>query len=306
MTDSTLSKPRRGDGGGFPATVPDGAETAVLSALAEDMGDGDITTLGTVPPEAEFEGTFTAKSPGVVAGLAVARLTFSLLDKNVTFTPLAADGETVAAGRVIATVRGPGRAILSGERTALNFLQRMSGIATLTRRFAEAVRGTSAVILDTRKTAPGLRLFDKWAVRVGGGRNHRFGLYDMALIKDNHITAAGSITRAVAGVRAADDRKRPIEVEVKNLEELQEALALLPDRIMLDNMTPDQMTAAVQVAAGRVPLEASGNVTLDTVKTIAATGVDYISVGLLTHSAAALDISLLLRNTPEKHPSPGA
>lgn len=288
------------------AAIPEGAEAAVRAALAEDMGDGDITTLGTVPPGAEFEGTFTAKAAGVVAGLAVAGLAFALLDRTVRFTPLAEEGEAVAAGRVIATVRGNGRAILSGERTALNFLQRMSGIATLTRKFTEAVRGTPAVILDTRKTAPGLRLFDKWAVRMGGGQNHRFGLYDMALIKDNHITAAGSITRAVAGVRAVDDRKRPIEVEVKNMAELAEALALLPDRIMLDNMTPAQMRAAVAFTAGRVPLEASGNVSLDTVKEIAATGVDCISVGLLTHSAQALDISLLLRNTAEKGPSPGA
>ncbi|MDX9817314.1 MAG: carboxylating nicotinate-nucleotide diphosphorylase [Desulfococcus multivorans] len=282
--------------------MPEGAAAVVLAALSEDMGDGDITTLGTVPPEAAFTGTFTAKEAGVVAGLAVAGLTFSLLDDTVTFDARISDGETVRAGQIIAEVRGSGRAILSGERTALNFLQRMSGIATLTHRFTEAVKGTSAVILDTRKTAPGLRLFDKWAVRLGGGRNHRFGLYDMALIKDNHITAAGSITRAVAGVRAADDRKRPIEVEVKDLTELQEALALLPDRIMLDNMTPDQMRTAVRIAAGRVPLEASGNVTPDTVKDIAATGVDCISVGMLTHSAKALDISLLIRNIPPIHP----
>lgn len=288
------------------AALPEGAEAVVRAALAEDMGDGDITTLGTVPPEAEFEGTFTAKGPGVVAGLAVAGLTFALLDPNIMFTPLAEEGEAVVAGRIIATVQGNGRAILSGERTALNFLQRMSGIATLTRKFTEAVRGTPAVILDTRKTAPGLRLFDKWAVRMGGGQNHRFGLYDMALIKDNHITAAGSITRAVAGVRAADDRKRPIEVEVKNMAELAEAIALLPDRIMLDNMTPAQMRTAVAFTAGRVSLEASGNVSLDTVKEIAATGVDCISVGLLTHSVRALDISLLLRNPAEKGPSSGA
>jgi nicotinate-nucleotide pyrophosphorylase (carboxylating) len=297
MTDNNMSGPRRGDGGdNIPDPMPEGAKAAVLSALAEDMGDGDITTRGTVPPEAEFQGTFTAKEPGVVAGLAVAELTFSLLDEGVKFISLVADGDPVAAGRVIAEVRGPGRAILSGERTALNFLQRMSGIATLTRRFTEAVRNTSAVILDTRKTAPGLRLFDKWAVRLGGGQNHRFGLYDMALIKDNHITAAGSITRAVAGVRAADSRKRPIEVEVKNIEELQEALALRPDRVMLDNMTVAQMQAAVQLTAGRIPLEASGNVALENVADIAATGVDYISVGGLTHSARALDISLLLKN----------
>lgn len=296
MMENLMSGTSYNDGGIPPDPMPQGAKAAVLAALAEDMGDGDITTRGTVPRQAAFLGTFTAKEPGVVAGLAVAGLAFSLLDESVKFVPLVADGDPAAAGRVIAEVRGPGWAILSGERTALNFLQRMSGIATLTRRFTEAVKGTSAVILDTRKTAPGLRIFDKWAVRLGGGRNHRFGLYDMALIKDNHITAAGSITRAVSGVRAADGRKRPIEVEVKNMEELQEALALLPDRIMLDNMTVDQMRAAVRLTAGRVPLEASGNVALENVADIAATGVDYISVGLLTHSARALDISLLLRS----------
>jgi nicotinate-nucleotide pyrophosphorylase (carboxylating) len=182
--------------------------------------------------------------------------------------------------------------VLSGERVALNFLQRMSGIATLTRRFVEAVRGTRAAILDTRKTVPGLRVLDKWAVRLGGGQNHRMGLYDMALIKDNHIAAVGSITEAVARVRAGDVRRRPIEVEVTTLAELQEALALGVDRIMLDNMSCDQMRAAVRITAGRVPLEASGGVHLDTVQAIAATGVDLISTGAITHSVAAQDISL--------------
>jgi len=220
------------------------------------------------------------------------RLTFAQLDARVQITPLVADGDSVPAGRTIATIAGPGRALLSGERVALNFLQRMSGIATLTRRFVDAVRGTSAVILDTRKTAPGLRLFDKWAVRLGGGQNHRFGLYDMALIKDNHIAAAGGITEAVKRVRKGDGRKRAIEVEVCTLAELREAVALNVDRILLDNMTPDEMAEAVRLAAGRVPLEASGNVTPENVAAVAATGVDYISVGMLTHSVRALDVSL--------------
>ncbi len=305
MTEAIPMDVRRDKNCDAPA-MPEEAAAAVRAALAEDIGDGDITTIGTVPPEAEFRGTFTAKSPGVIAGLAVAGRAFSLLDDTVIFTPRAADGDIVAAGRVIAEVRGPGGAILSGERTALNFLQRMSGIATLTRRFVDAVQGTSAVILDTRKTAPGLRIFDKWAVRLGGGQNHRFGLFDMALIKDNHITAAGTITLAVAGVRAACGRNTPIEVEVRNLAELEEALALAPDRIMLDNMTPDQMRAAVRLTAGRVPLEASGNVSLDTVKAIAATGVDCISVGMLTHSAAAMDISLLIERIAPADNTPGA
>jgi nicotinate-nucleotide pyrophosphorylase (carboxylating) len=266
----------------------------IRRALREDIGDGDVTTRCTVPAQMLLAGRFIAKEAGIVAGLEVARLTFAMLDENVEFTPHVADGECVAAGQVIATVRGPGRALLGGERVALNFLQRMSGIASLARSFATAVQGTQAVILDTRKTAPGLRLLDKWAVRLGGAQNHRSGLYDMVLIKDNHIAAVGGITQAVERVRARDRRKRAIEVEVKNLAELQEALELTVDRIMLDNMSLDQMCEAVRLTDGRVPLEASGNVTLENVAAVAATGVDYISVGALTHSVRALDISLKL------------
>jgi nicotinate-nucleotide pyrophosphorylase (carboxylating) len=264
----------------------------VQRALDEDIGDGDVTTLCTVPADAVAEGSFYAKQAGVVAGLEVARLTFSLVDERVRFFPRVADGDRVERGDVIATVAGPARALLSAERVALNFLQRMSGIATMTRQFVDAVRGTS-VILDTRKTVPGLRLLDKWAVRLGGGQNHRTGLYDMVLIKENHIAAVGSISGAVARVRAQDERARAIEVEVTNLNELEEALSLDVDRIMLDNMSPAEMREAVHLAAGRVPLEASGNVSLDNVADVAATGVDYISIGMLTHSVKALDISLL-------------
>jgi nicotinate-nucleotide pyrophosphorylase (carboxylating) len=274
--------------------LPSQAESIVCQALAEDIGEGDVTTRCTVPPEMALTGQFIAKETGVVAGLVVARLAFTLLDQSVQFTPCVAEGEEVGVGQVVATVRGPGQALLSAERVALNFLQRMSGIATLTHHFVEAVCGTSAVILDTRKTAPGLRLLDKWAVRLGGGQNHRFGLYDMALIKENHIAAVGGIAAAVARVRAGDDQKRPIAVEVRNLVELQEAVALKVDRILLDNMSPAEMTEAVRLTAGRIPLEASGNVTLENVAAIAATGVDYISIGMLTHSVRALDISLLL------------
>jgi nicotinate-nucleotide pyrophosphorylase (carboxylating) len=270
-------------------------KTIILRALQEDIGDGDITTLCTVSPDAMLEGTFFAKEDGVIAGLAVAKLTFSLLDERVQFTSNVTEGDWVENGQIIASVSGPGQAILSGERVALNFLQRMSGIATLTRRFVEAVRGTAVIILDTRKTVPGLRYFDKWAVRLGGGQNHRFGLYDMVMIKDNHIAAVGSIAEAVRRVRTADTRKRAIEVEVKNLAELQEALDLKVDRILLDNMTPAEMQEAVRLTNGRVALEASGNVSLENVVAIAATGVDYISIGKLTHSAKALDISLLLK-----------
>ena len=272
----------------------DQVQTIVARALGEDVGDGDVTTLCTISPTATLSGQFIAKEAGVVAGLGVVGLTFSLVDEAVQFIPLIADGDQVEIGQEIATVDGPGQALLTGERVALNFLQRMSGIATLTRRFVEAVEATSAVILDTRKTAPGLRPLDKWAVRLGGGQNHRFGLYDMVLIKDNHIAAVGSISEAVARVRAQDERRRPIEVEVKTLAELQEALPLEVDRIMLDNMSLAEMREAVHLTDGRVPLEASGNVALENVAAIAATGVDYISIGMLTHSVEALDISLEL------------
>lgn len=268
-------------------------ESIVRRALDEDIGDGDVTTLCTLPVDAVAEGSFYAKQAGVVAGLEVARLAFSLVDERVRFFPRVADGDRVARGDVIATVTGPARALLSAERVALNFLQRMSGIATMTRQFVDAVGGSSAVILDTRKTVPGLRLLDKWAVRLGGGQNHRAGLYDMVLIKENHIAAVGSISEAVARVRAGDERARAIEVEVTNLNELEEALSLDVDRIMLDNMSLAEMREAVHLAAGRVPLEASGNVSLDNVADVAATGVGYISIGMLTHSVKALDISLL-------------
>jgi len=269
-------------------------KTVVQRALSEDIGDGDVTTQCIVPADAMLKGQFIAKEAGVVAGLEVVKLTFSLIDTYVQFTPHVADGEQVIAGSIIAAINGPGYALLSGERVALNFLQRMSGIASLTRRFVEAVQGTSAIILDTRKTAPGLRLLDKWAVQLGGGHNHRFGLYDMVLVKDNHIAAVGSISEAVARVRAKDKQRRPIEVEVKTLAELQEALALGLDRVMLDNMSLTEMREAVHLTNGRLPLEASGNVNLENVGAIAKTGVDYVSVGMLTHSVQALDVSLEL------------
>lgn len=275
--------------------ISDQIDTIIRQALAEDIGDGDVTTLCTVAPEAVLTGRFIAKEAGVIAGLEVAGRTFALLDQRALLTALVRDGSPVAARSIIAKVAGPGRALLSGERVALNFLQRMSGIATLTRRFVDAVAGTRAVILDTRKTAPGLRLLDKWAVRLGGGQNHRFGLFDMALIKENHIAAVGGrLPDAVARVRAGDAQRRPIEVEVRSLAELEEALAQDVDRILLDNMSLDEMRQAAQLAAGRVSLEASGNVTLANVAEVAATGVDYISTGSVTHSVKALDISLLL------------
>jgi len=266
----------------------------IARALGEDIGEGDVTTLAIVPPQMWLAGRFIAKEGGVLAGLEVVRWTFAHLDERVELTGLAADGDPVAADQVVATVRGPGRALLGGERVALNFLQRMSGIATLTRRLVDAAAGAPAVILDTRKTAPGLRVLDKWAVRLGGGQNHRSGLYDMVLIKENHIAAAGGIAPAVARVRANETRPLAVEVEVKTLAELEEALALDVDRILLDNMSLAEMARAVRLAGGRTPLEASGNVSLETVAAIARTGVDYISSGMLTHSVRTLDISLLL------------
>lgn len=269
----------------------------IANALAEDIGDGDVTTLNTIPVDAILHGAFLAKEAGVVAGLEVVRRVFQQVDPAVEVAFDLADGDRVAARQVFGTVCGPGRALLTGERVALNFLQRMSGIATLTRRYVDAVAGTRAVILDTRKTAPGLRVLDKWAVRLGGGQNHRIGLYDMAMIKDNHIAAVGAIAKAVRRVREGDPRGRPIEVEVTTLEQLREALEQPIDRILLDNMSLDQMREAVQITAGRIPLEASGNVNLDTVAAIAATGVDFISSGALTHSVMALDISLDIQQT---------
>jgi len=264
----------------------------VQRALAEDVGPGDVTSQWILSPEMRVRGCFLAKAQGVLAGLEVVRQVFRQVDERITFQSHKKDGDIISKGDIVAAVKGPAASILTAERTALNFLQRMSGIATLTRHYVEAAAGTKAVILDTRKTAPGLRLLDKWAVRLGGGQNHRLGLYDMVLIKDNHIAAAGSITQAVERVRRRNQPGLAVEVEVKSLAELEEALALDVDRIMLDNMGLDEMRRAVEITAGRVPLEASGNVTLENVAAIAATGVDYISVGALTHSVKALDISL--------------
>lgn len=276
----------------FSANLETEIKAVVKRALSEDVGSGDVTTRWTIPAQAQVEGCLLSKEAGVVAGLAVAAQVFLTVDDALSFQGVVPDGKQIMASDILGYVRGPTRSILTAERTALNFLQRMSGIATLTRRYVNAVAGTKAVILDTRKTAPGLRALDKWAVRLGGGQNHRMGLDDMVLIKDNHIAAAGGITVAVNGVRAHNSQGLPIEVEVKTLEELKEALALNVDRIMLDNMPVEDMRQAVQLAEGKAPLEASGGVNLETVQEIARTGVDYISVGELTHSPRALDISL--------------
>lgn len=264
----------------------------VKQALKEDIGAGDVTTSSIVSPGLNLTGHVVAREEGIVAGVEIAGLVFQLVDERIVVTARVADGDSVARGQIVAEVRGPGTGILSAERVALNFMQRMSGVATLTRRFVEAVKGSGAIILDTRKTAPGLRVLDKLAVKLGGGENHRFGLYDMVLIKDNHIAAAGSIRRAINKARAGVSKGLSIEVEVGSMAEFQEALALRPDRIMLDNMSLKDMSRAVALARGEVELEASGNVTLENVADIAASGVDFISVGALTHSPRALDISL--------------
>lgn len=264
----------------------------VERALAEDIGTGDVTSLSVLPSGLQLTGQILSKEEGVIAGLEVAAAAFRLADANVKMTPRTVDGQAIGAGQVVAEVTGPAVGILSGERVALNFLQRMSGIATMTRQYVRAVAGTKAVILDTRKTAPGLRVLDKLAVRLGGGQNHRLGLFDMVLIKDNHIAAAGGIAEAVRRARAAVGERLKIEVEVTSLAQLEEAVRAGADRVMLDNMSVDEMAEAVGLAGGRVELEASGNVSLDNVADIAATGVDFISVGALTHSVRALDMSL--------------
>ncbi len=263
---------------------------AIHRALAEDIGPGDVTTDWIVPPGAAMHGQVIAKQSGVVAGLDVAQAVYTAFNKKVSFTACVSEGARVEDRQVLARVSGPARALLTGERTALNFLGRMSGIATLTRQFVDAVAGTQAVILDTRKTAPGLRAVDKLAVLRGGGQNHRVGLYDMILIKDNHIDFAGSLVEAVRRARLAGGGLK-IEVETRTLEEVQAALALGVERILLDNMPPDRMRQAVAMTAGRARLEASGNVSLSNVRQVAETGVDFISIGALTHSVRVLDVS---------------
>ncbi|WP_309092897.1 carboxylating nicotinate-nucleotide diphosphorylase [Phenylobacterium sp.] len=268
-------------------------QPVVRSALAEDLGRaGDVTAQACIPADAELACTFGVRHDGVVAGLVCARLALAELDPAATFDQRAADGDHVRAGTVVAEVRGNARAILSAERTALNLLGRLSGVATLTRQYVDAVAGTRARITDTRKTTPGLRQLEKYAVRCGGGVNHRFGLDDAILIKDNHVAACGSVGEAVRRAKAYAGHLMKVEVEIDSLAQLDEALAERPDVIMLDNFSLDDLTQAVRTVAGRVVLEASGGVNLDTVRAIAETGVDVISVGALTHSAKVLDIGL--------------
>lgn len=266
---------------------------AVADALAEDLGlAGDVTSAATVPPDTPARAVIAARRPGTLSGIAVAQAVFAAVDASVSFAALAEDGTQVEKGTRAAEICGPARSLLAAERTALNFLCHMSGIATATHAYAAAVAGTKAAIIDTRKTTPGLRAFEKYAVACGGGRNHRFGLFDAVLIKDNHVAAAGGVAKAVRAARTQVGHMVKVEVEVDRLDQLDEALEAGADIVMLDNMDLASMREAVRRTGGRAVLEASGGVTLETVRAIAETGVDLISVGALTHSAPILDFGL--------------
>ncbi len=277
----------------IPALSPFLVEPIVRATLEEDLGRaGDVTAQACIDAGARLQVVFATRQAGVLSGLDCARIAMTLLDPEIRFEVTAADGDRVDPGAILARVAGNARAILSAERTALNLLGRMSGVATLTRRYADAVATTKARIVDTRKTTPGLRRVEKYAVRCGGGLNHRFGLDDAILIKDNHIAACGGIAEALGRAKAAAGHMLKIEIEVDSLAQLEEALPHRPDIIMLDNFALDDLRRAVAMASGQVTLEASGGVNLDTVRAIAETGVDIISVGALTHSASVLDIGL--------------
>ena len=272
------------------------ARVLIDLALAEDVGNGDITTDNLIPESTRRKAKMVAKADGVVAGLEVAEMVFRSLDENLFWNVKVADGGTVEKGDVIVEFEGTYRSLLTGERTALNFLQRMSGIATMSRMYADAVKDFKTEILDTRKTLPGFRLLDKYAVKTGGSLNHRIGLYDMVMIKDNHIEVAGGIMQAVNEIRPKISPKIKIEVETCTLEQVGEAIDAGVDIIMLDNMDNATMKKAVDLIAGRAKVEASGNMTLERLREVAATGVDYISIGALTHSVQALDISQRLED----------
>lgn len=274
-------------------------EALIRTALEEDMGSGDVTTSCTVVPGASGKGCIVAKEPLVLAGIDIARQVFLTVDSGLEVTISQSDGSRAMEGDTLLEMVGDLAAMLMAERTALNFLQRLSGIATLTRAFVDEVAGTSVRILDTRKTTPGYRFLEKAAVRAGGGYNHRFGLYDGILIKDNHIAAAGSIQQAVGAAKASNRHSLRVEVEVETLDQLAEAIAAGADAIMLDNMDLETMAEAVRLTSGKVVLEASGGVTLENVREVAATGVDLISVGALTHSARAVDMSMEIEPTPK-------
>lgn len=267
------------------------AHTLIELALSEDVGSGDITTDNIIPAGTRRKARMIAKAAGVVAGLPVAEMVFRKLDPDLVWNEKVNEGDRIQKGDVLVEFEGTYRALLTGERTALNFLQRLSGIATMSAKYADEVKEFQTVILDTRKTMPGFNKLDKYAVKTGGASNHRHGLHDMVMIKDNHIEVAGSITAAVKAVRTNIDHSIKIEVETTTLEQVQEALDVKADIIMLDNMDNETMLKAVQLIAGRAKVEASGNMTFERLREVAATGVDYISIGALTHSVNALDIS---------------
>ncbi|SDS77525.1 nicotinate-nucleotide pyrophosphorylase [carboxylating] [Paenibacillaceae bacterium GAS479] len=272
-----------------------GLRESIRGWLAEDIGTGDITTRTTIPAGSAMKAVIHAKEEGIIAGLPVAETVFAVVDPSLVFTALVQDGDMVEVGTIIAEVEGSTHSILTGERLALNLMQRLSGIATKTRQFVDALAGLPVRLVDTRKTTPGHRLLEKYAVRVGGGANHRFGLYDAVMIKDNHIKGAGGITAAVSAARSAIPHTMKIEVETESLEQVGEALDSGADIIMLDNMKPELMREAVAIIRSRAPhvvTEASGGVTLETVRSMAESGVDIISVGGLTYSFRSLDISL--------------
>lgn len=268
-----------------------GLNDLIKRALEEDIGYGDITTLSLIPAGQKARGLFVAKTPGVVAGIKVSQAVFAYLDNETEFEVLINDGEAISPGDVIAIVQGKTRTLLTGERTALNFLQRLSGIASKTRKMVDLIKYSPAQLLDTRKTTPGLRVLEKYAVGVGGARNHRFGLFDGVMIKDNHIQAVGSIGQAVATARQKVPHTVKIEVEVETMEQLQEALDARADIIMLDNMDIYEMIEAVKITDGQALLEASGGINEGNLADVARTGVDFISMGALTHAVSSLDIS---------------
>ena len=269
-----------------------GIDRFLTEALSEDIGTGDITTMCCIPGDAVSSGVFSDKQSGIFCGMDILKRVFRLVDPAVTIIPMLSDGDAVEKGQSIAKISGPSRSVLSGERVALNIIQHMSGIATATRKAVESVKGTGAVIVDTRKSTPGMRVLEKYAVKAGGGNNHRFNLADGILIKDNHIVAAGGITAAIEAVRRNAPHTLRIEVEAETLQQVQECLDAGADIIMLDNMTVPQMAEAVKLIAGRAITEASGNMGERDLREVAETGVNYISIGALTHSVAALDISL--------------
>jgi len=275
------------------ALPPPLVEEAVRRALLEDLGRaGDITSAATIPADATATAVIAARRPGILAGIDLAASAFRQMHPAIDFAPATADGSPLEPGAVVARLAGPARPLLSAERVALNFLCHLSGVATLTRRYVEAVAGTNARITCTRKTTPGLRAFEKYAVRCGGGYNHRFGLDDAILIKDNHVAVAGGVAGAVRRAKAFAGHLVKVEVEVDSLDQLREALDAGADVVLLDNMSPSMLRQAVSIAAGRAVLEASGGIALETVVAVAATGVDYISSGAITHSAPALDLGL--------------